>query len=77
MIGGTSAGAPLWSAIAALADNYNHQRLGFLNPLLYSFDGSSNYSSVFHDIQSGNNGNYPTGPYYDMATGMGTPTRYL
>ncbi|HKV57992.1 MAG TPA: S53 family peptidase [Ktedonobacteraceae bacterium] len=75
-VGGTSAGAPLWAAIAVLADNYNHQRLGFLNPLLYSFDGASNYSSVFHDIQSGNNGNYPTGPYYDMVTGMGTPDIY-
>lgn len=73
---GTSAGAPLWSAIAVLADNYNHQRLGLLNPLLYSFDGSSNYTSVFHDIQSGNNQDYPAGPNYDMATGMGTPDIY-
>ena len=75
-VGGTSAGAPLWAAIAVLADNYNHQRLGFLNPLLYAFDGASNYSSVFHDIQQGNNGHYPTGPNYDMVTGMGTSDIY-
>ncbi|MEO8954014.1 MAG: S53 family peptidase [Ktedonobacteraceae bacterium] len=75
-VGGTSAGAPLWAAIAVLADNYNHQRLGFLNPLLYAFDGASNYSSVFHDIQKGNNGHYPTVPNYDMVTGMGTPAIY-
>lgn len=83
-IGGTSAAAPMWAAMDALANekslhdgNFN---LGFLNPLLYAIlrnvNGTS-YANDFHDVQKGNNsalndGKYPATPGYDMTTGLGS-----
>jgi len=55
LFGGTSAGSPQWAAIIALADQAGHQRLGFINSDLYSLAHDSRYSSVFHDVTSGNN----------------------
>lgn len=85
-VGGTSAGAPLWAAIATLAAGYHGHRLGLLNPLLYSLLRSNSYGGVFHDMVlpgtftvSGTpyvvltNGAYPQTIGYDMATGLGTP----
>jgi subtilase family serine protease len=80
--GGTSAAAPLWAALVALT-NASHQcsghAVGFLNPALYKAAGSS-YSADFGDITTGNNdlthtndGLYPAGTGYDMASGLGTP----
>jgi kumamolisin len=84
VVGGTSAAAPLWAAMNALANekslhdgNFN---LGFLNPLLYQIEqntGGTSYANDFHDITSGSNsafndGKYPAGPGYDMATGLGS-----
>ena len=85
-VGGTSAGAPMWAAMIALANqkslhdgNFN---LGFINPLLYSIDqnaSSTSYTNDFHDVKTGNNyttgdGNneYPATADYDMATGLGS-----
>jgi subtilase family serine protease len=80
--GGTSAAAPLWAALVALADAgvaCSHGPVGFLNPALYRAAGSA-YAADFHDITSGNNdftatngGRYPAGTGYDMASGLGTP----
>ncbi|HET9919747.1 MAG TPA: S53 family peptidase [Ktedonobacteraceae bacterium] len=57
MIGGTSAAAPLWAAIAGLIDSYHfaHGRtsLGFANPFLYEFNATNAYSNVFHGIPKG------------------------
>ncbi|GAC1567843.1 MAG: hypothetical protein NVS3B14_15140 [Ktedonobacteraceae bacterium] len=80
-VGGTSAAAPMWAAIVALADQYalthGGNNLGFLNPLLYSLlNSSSLYSSAFHDVTSGNNLYYPATTGYDMATGIGTANAY-
>jgi subtilase family serine protease len=81
-IGGTSAAAPLWAALAALADSSkgcSTGPIGFANPALYRAAGSD-YAAAFHDIISGNNdftdshhGLYPATPGYDMATGLGSP----
>ena len=83
-VGGTSAAAPLWAAINALANQKSLQdgnfNLGLLGPLLYQIGQSasgSKYSNDFHDIQFGNNaafsdGKYPSGPNYDMASGLGS-----
>lgn len=81
-IGGTSAGAPLWAALIALADANRacaSQRLGFVNPTLYRLAGSDQ-AGYFTDVTKGNNdytgtggGRYPAGSGYDMATGLGTP----
>ncbi len=77
--GGTSCSSPLWSAIAALSDSYNHDRAGNANHGLYSlFRSPGGYTQYFHDIsgyhQTENyNGFFPTTPFYDEATGIGTP----
>jgi subtilase family serine protease len=72
---GTSAGAPQWSALVAIADQgraLNGE--GTLDgptqtlPALYQLP-----SSDFHDITSGSNGAYSAGPGYDLVTGLGTP----
>jgi subtilase family serine protease len=84
-IWGTSWAAPQWAALAAEANASSAcggTPIGFANPLLYRVAGSSAYPSAFTDITSGSNayspsGNpsslYPSGPGFDMASGMGTP----
>ncbi|HET6873525.1 MAG TPA: S53 family peptidase, partial [Acidimicrobiales bacterium] len=63
--GGTSAAAPLWAALGALADQDLAAKqlppLGFANPMLYSFGQapSSQPSQPFFDVTSGNNLYYP------------------
>jgi hypothetical protein len=71
-VGGTSAGAPQWSAIIAIADEGRSQPLATsgsqsVQSILYP-----NGSTDFHDITSGNNG-YAAGPGYDYVTGLGSP----
>ncbi len=83
IVGGTSAGAPQWAGIVALANQKRAAKgfgpLGFLNPALYSVAESASYSSAFHDITVGNNklgGTLPgfsAGAGYDAASGWGTP----
>ena len=83
-LGGTSAAAPIWAAIFALADASTACRaggpVGFANPALYSIASSSSYSSAFTDITKGENdltatngGRYPASPGYDLASGLGSP----
>lgn len=72
--GGTSAGAPQWAGLVALA---NQSRVaagkstldgvGQTLPTLYSVSAGD-----FHDVTFGNNG-YSAGPGYDLVTGRGTP----
>jgi kumamolisin len=67
VIGGTSAVAPLWSALTALANQRNGANAGAPQARLY---GSA---AAFRDITSGNNDGYSAGPGWDPCTGMGTP----
>jgi subtilase family serine protease len=81
-VGGTSAAAPVWAALIALANASSRcagTPIGFANPALYYAAGSA-YGTDFSDITSGNNdmtglqgGLYPAGSGYDMATGLGSP----
>ncbi len=76
--GGTSAGAPQWAAIIALADEAAGRSLGYLNPTLYGIaSDSSEYAADFHDIVQGGNAfggpGFDAGTGYDMPTGLGTP----
>lgn len=80
IVGGTSAGAPVWSAIVANADQArtaNH--LGSLSSsqtlaFLYGLSGSStSYAANFHDITTGANFVAFAAPGYDAVTGLGTP----
>lgn len=78
IFGGTSAGSPQWAGIAALTDQLAGQRIGFINPAIYSILHSGNYSMAFHDITSGNNRvkgvfGYTTARGWDPVTGVGTP----
>ncbi|HAE84217.1 MAG TPA: peptidase S53 [Ktedonobacter sp.] len=67
VLGGTSAAAPVWAAMVALANETalkaNGYNLGFLNPSLYAIShgvGGTSYASSFHDIvpvQGGVNNN--------------------
>jgi subtilase family serine protease len=77
-VGGTSEGAPQWAGITAIADQYGHCSLGFLNPALYSLANSPAYAQDFHDITQGNNAlygvpGYNAGTGWDMLTGWGSP----
>jgi kumamolisin len=71
-IGGTSAAAPLWAGIAALLDVQQRGLVGQFTSFLYQLDPNG-YNSQYHDITQGDNGFYPAGADYDMASGIGTP----
>jgi subtilase family serine protease len=70
-VGGTSAGAPQWSAIIAIADQgralAGKASLANAQAALYSLS-----SSDFRDITAGSNGK-SAGTGYDLATGLGSP----
>jgi subtilase family serine protease len=89
VIGGTSAAAPVWAALMALANaqaSCAGKTIGFANPSLYALAGS-NYAGYFRDISLANprtgradndalqtnGGLYPVTPGYDMTTGLGAP----
>ncbi|HXS97925.1 MAG TPA: S53 family peptidase [Candidatus Limnocylindrales bacterium] len=67
VFGGTSAVAPLWAALIALANQHAGKPLGFLNPALYAA------KTGFYDITSGNNGAYSAAKGWDACTGLGSP----
>ena len=69
VIGGTSAVAPLWAGLLARINQSLGTNVGYINPLLYS----AAVDTSFHDITSGNNGDYSAGPGWDACTGLGTP----
>jgi subtilase family serine protease len=80
--GGTSAAAPLWAGLVALADQEAGHPLGFVNPVLYRIARGPLYDKAFHDITTGNNTvvlnketitGYQAGPGWDPVTGWGTP----
>lgn len=82
-VGGTSAGAPQWAALVALADQARAETglhalssQETLSTLLYGLAGTesqSTPSAYFHDVTSGWNAYYSAGPGYDAVTGLGTP----
>lgn len=80
--GGTSASAPMWAALVAIANQMAGHALGFINPALYKIAASARYQQDFHDITVGNNGvsgqgvqveGYNAVPGWDAVTGLGTP----
>lgn len=83
LIGGTSAGAPQWAAIAALTNqaraNLSKGPIGDINPILYAIYHSARYSTDFHDITVGNDQlagssvGFSSSSGYDLASGIGTP----
>lgn len=75
VIGGTSMAAPQWAGFLALVGEaravHKKSSLGFLNPLIYSLSDLER-ANLFHDITSGNNGAYHSGPGWDAVTGLGS-----
>jgi subtilase family serine protease len=88
VVGGTSAGAPQWAAIVALANELRGKQgflpLGLTTPNLYAIArDAKSYRQDFHDITVGTNAfaaaagsglpGFSAGPGYDYPTGLGTP----
>ena len=77
IVGGTSAGAPQWAAIASLGYAAKH-------PVtlagLYGDKASAGNASFFRDIKSGANGDCAyycvARAHYDYVTGLGSPLTY-
>ncbi|HTW74189.1 MAG TPA: S53 family peptidase [Steroidobacteraceae bacterium] len=67
VIGGTSAVAPLWAGLLALANALNGRAAGYVNPLLYA------HPAALHDITQGNNGGFEATVGWDACTGLGSP----
>ena len=69
-VGGTSAGAPQWAAIATLGS-------GATNPSLYADKAGEHSVNYFRDIVSGKNGSCSyycsARAHYDYVTGLGSP----
>jgi subtilase family serine protease len=80
--GGTSASAPLWAGLIALADQRAGRHLGFVNAALYRIAHSAGYHRAFHDVTAGNNtvrfppktiSGYRAARGWDAVTGWGSP----
>jgi kumamolisin len=74
VIGGTSAVAPLWAGLIALANAQNGTSAGFIQPAIYA----AKASAAFNDITSGTNYSgspvgFTAGPGWDACTGLGSP----
>lgn len=80
--GGTSASAPIWAALIALADQYAGRHLGLVNPAIYQIARGPRYHQAFHDVTKGNNtvqfppatiAGYQAASGWDPVTGWGSP----
>jgi len=79
--GGTSAAAPTWAALIALANASSactRTRVGFANGAIYRA-AAANYRSDFNDVASGSNSHNGVAGFssrsgFDMASGLGTPS---
>ena len=81
VFGGTSAAAPAWAAITALAGQANGSPVGFMTPAIYNLN-HNRQSYPYHDITVGNNAagagccgidGFTAGVGYDLTTGIGSP----
>jgi kumamolisin len=73
VIGGTSAVAPLWAALAARLAQGANKKLGLLQPALYGTTTAGQVATGFRDVTVGNNGAYAAAPGWDACTGLGVP----
>src|SRR5436309_5022574 len=78
-VGGTSASAPQWAGLIAIADQMAGHDLGFINPALYRIaNNSAKYAADFYDVIQGTNKGgelpgYDASKGWDAVTGLGTP----
>jgi kumamolisin len=73
VIGGTSAVAPLWAALACRLAEALGRPPGLLQPQLYAGVPAGRPAPGFRDVTSGGNGAYRAGPGWDPCTGLGVP----
>jgi kumamolisin len=69
VIGGTSAVAPLWAGLIAVANQQNGKSAGFIQPAIYAGQGKP----AFRDTVQGSNGSFAAGAGWDACTGLGSP----
>jgi kumamolisin len=69
VIGGTSAVAPLWAGLIAVANQQLGTQVGFIQPAIYA----AKAAAAFNDITEGNNGAFSAGPGWDACSGLGSP----
>ncbi len=74
IIGGTSAVAPLWAGLIAVANAQNGKAAGFINPVIYA----AKAKPAFRDITKGANfigtpKGFTAGKGWDACTGLGSP----
>ena len=68
--GGTSAAAPVWASLLAMAANDVGARLGNINALLYS----QPFAGAARSVDDGSNGrHYKAAVGWDACTGLGSP----
>ena len=92
VFGGTSFVAPSFAGLIAVVEQKlggtPNKGIGIVNPILYGLANGGNYSTIFHDITTGNNSvpcsqgtpncpnggsiGYNAGVGYDLASGLGT-----
>jgi subtilase family serine protease len=84
-VAGTSAAAPQWAGLVALADDLAGHDLGSINPALYQLACSTRYAADFRDITLGQSlgpsaggtalggVGFRAGPGWDAVTGLGSP----
>jgi pseudomonalisin/xanthomonalisin len=71
-VGGTSLSAPLFAGFWARLQSDDGLRLTYPAAALYHFAPSKAGRMGFHDITSGGNGGYETGPGFDPVSGFGS-----
>jgi kumamolisin len=69
VVGGTSAVAPLWAGLVAVANQQLGAPVGFIQPAIYA----AKAAAAFNDITEGNNPAFSAGPGWDACTGLGSP----
>jgi kumamolisin len=73
VVGGTSAVAPLWSALIARLAQATGHRFGLIQPTVYAGVSPGAEVPGFRDITEGDNGSYSAGPGWDACSGLGVP----
>ncbi|MEU3876218.1 MULTISPECIES: S53 family peptidase [Streptomyces] len=73
VVGGTSAVAPLWAALACRLSEALGRPLGLLQPLLYPGAIPGHTAPGFRDITQGDNGHFTAANGWDACTGLGSP----
>ena len=79
VVGGTSASAPQWAGLVAIANQMAGRNLGYINPALYQIaNNPAKYASDFFDVtvncnQTTSIPGYCASPGWDAVTGLGTP----